>query len=321
MYSSEMQIQLYEKLHRDLGDVITTLLDDPDVNEIMVNPDGKLWIGSNQKGMCYFDDLSYQQTVSVIQGVASIHNQAISQHAPSLEVDLPLFRSMKGERFTAQVPPIVAAPSFTIHKRTEQVVYSLQEYLDAGRISLHQSEVLVDLIQRRQNILVCGDPASGKTTLMNALILTAIQCDPTQRFLILENLSELQCPAVNKVSLLATENMTLRDLLRLSLRMRPDRILVGEIQGNEALDLLKAWSTRRWGGIATLYAQGAEEALQKVIDFTLEAGLMAPPISLFKQAVQAIVSVEPIGHHKGFVRDISTIEEDLHGHFTFKKLD
>lgn len=320
MYCSESQIQLYEKLYHDLGGVITALLDDPNVNEIMVNPDGKLWIDSNQKGMCYFDDLSYQQTISVIHGVAGIYNQVINQYAPSLEADLPLFRSMKGERFTAQVPPIVAAPSFTIRRRVEST-YSLKDYVNSGRLSHNQLEVLVDFMQRRQNIIICGEPGSGKTTLMNALILAAIQCDSTHRFLILEDRNELHCPAVNKVSLLTSEKMSLRDLLRLSLRMRPDRILIGEIKGSEALDLLKMWSISCCGGIVTLHANGAEEALQKMMDFTMEAGLMVPPISLFKQAVHAIVSVEPVGSQKGFVRDISTIEEDHHGHFTFKKWD
>jgi P-type conjugative transfer ATPase TrbB len=319
MILSESQRRLYEKLNHDLGEHITTLLTDSDVNEIMVNPDGKLWIDSSTRGLLHVNNISIAQAFSVINGIAGIHNFVVAQHNPRLEAELPIYGSMRGERFTAQVPPIVSAPSFTIRKKSE-IIFVLKDYIKTKRLTEKQAVVLADLVKERKNILICGGPGSGKTTVTNALILEAALCDPNQRFLILEDLPELQCSAPNKVSMLTSDDVNMTGLLRAAMRMRPDRILIGEVRGAEALDMLKAWNTGCPGGICTVHANGAEEAIQRISDLSMEAGLSVPPTQLISHTIHAIVSVERQENKKGFIREILSLGGYQNDKFKFEKL-
>jgi P-type conjugative transfer ATPase TrbB len=319
MHLSESHRRLYEKLHNDIGEQISLFLEDRDVNEIMVNPDGKVWIDSSTRGLFHSYDLNRAQVFSIIHGIAGIHNFVVTQQNPRLEAELPFYKSMRGERFTAQVPPIVSSPSFTIRKKSE-VIFSLEDYIKTNRMTEKQSNVLKTLIKTRKNILVCGGPGSGKTTVTNALIVEAVKNDENQRFIILEDLPELQCSAFNKVAMLTTDNVNMTGLLRAAMRMRPDRILIGEVRGAEALDMLKAWNTGCPGGICTIHANGCEEAIQRITDLAMEAGLTVPPIQLVLHTIHAIVSVDRQGNQKGFVRDILSLGEYKNGKFEFKKL-
>jgi len=316
---SESQRRLYEKLHHDLGERIIALLEDRDVNEIMVNPDGKMWVDSSTRGLFYLYDLNRSEVFSIINGIAGIHNFVVTQHNPRLEAELPFYKCMRGERFTAQVPPIVSSPSFTIRKKSE-IIFTLEDYIKTKRMTVKQSEVLQELIRKRKNILVCGGPGSGKTTVTNALIVEAVKSDPNQRFIILEDLPELQCSALNKVAMLTSYNVNMTGLLRIAMRMRPDRILIGEVRGLEALDMLKAWNTGCPGGICTIHANGCEEAIQRITDLAMEAGLTVPPIQLVLHTVDAIVSVARHDNQKGFIREILSLGEYRSEKFEFKKL-
>jgi type IV secretion system protein VirB11 len=198
MNSPESQRRLCEKLYHDLGEAIVACLNDKKIHEIMLNPDGQLWTDSHEDGLLSVAHLPSTQAFSIIHAVAGFHNFVITQHNPQLEARLPFFKSMQGQRFIAQVPPIVSAPSFTIRKQSE-VIFTLNDYLHSGRLTQQQDFVLRDLVQKRKNILICGGPGSGKTTLINALILEALRQDDKQRLLILEDLPELQCPSSNKV--------------------------------------------------------------------------------------------------------------------------
>jgi len=317
---TESQLRLYEKLCRDLGNTILQSLEVTDINEIMVNPDGKMWIDSSKEGLVQAGELLPQQVYSIIYGVAGIRDFVVSQHHPRLEADLPCYKAMKNERFTAQIPPIVSGPSFTIRKRSESI-FKMEDYIQTGRMSKRQADVLRDLIKERKNILVCGGPGSGKTTVTNALIIEAINYDKTQRFLILEDLPELQCKALNVVAMLTTNDVSMTALLRSAMRMRPDRILIGEVRGKEALDMLKAWNTGCPGGICTVHANGAEEAIQRILDLSMESGLIAPPLQLLSQTIDAVVSVTRQGNQKGFIHEILSLKRYQNGKFDFEKLD
>lgn len=316
---SESQQRLYQKLYQDLGEEILSLLEDADINEIMLNPDKKIWIDSCTKGLVHVSNMDASQAHSIINGIAGIHNFVITHQNPRLEAEFPIYKKMRGERFTAQVPPIVPAPSFTIRKKSE-IVYTLDDYLKSHRITDSQAEVLIKLIQERKNILVCGGPGSGKTTVTNALIAEAVKYDPTQRFLILEDLPELQCTAPNKVSMLTCDSVDMTRLLRAAMRMRPDRILIGEVRGAEALDMLKAWNTGCPGGICTVHANGAGEAVQRILDLAMEAGLVVPPLQLVKHTINAVVSVTRRESKKGFVHEILSLGEQKDGNVKFEKL-
>ncbi len=316
---TESQNRLYEKLHRDLGSDILEFLRDKDINEVMVNPDGSLWTDSSTFGMVKQSSLSRSQSFSIINDVAGIHNFVVTQHSPRLEAELPVFKEMKGERFTAQIPPVVSAPSFTIRKKSE-IIFELDDYVASGRLTKKQSELLTELVQQRKNILVCGGPGSGKTTITNALIIEAVKSDSNQRFLILEDLPELQCNAPNTVPMLTTETVNMTSLLRAAMRMRPDRILIGEVRGAEALDMLKAWNTGCPGGICTVHANGAEEAIQRITDLAMESGLTVPPIQLVRHTIDVVVSVKRNGSKKGFVNEILSLGEFENAKFNFKKI-
>ncbi|MBV9576352.1 MAG: P-type conjugative transfer ATPase TrbB [Gammaproteobacteria bacterium] len=316
---SESHLRLYAKLYRDLGDDIIQFLHDKEINEVMLNPDGKLWIDSAAKGLQFSHYVDRAQAFSIIHSVAGIHNFVVTQHVPRLEAELPFFKAMQGERFTAQVPPIVSAPSFTIRKKSD-VIFKLDAYLASNRMTLEQADILKKLIRERKNILVSGGPGSGKTTVTNALIMEAVKCDENQRFLILEDLPELRCDAPNTVAMLTSNEVSMRGLLRAAMRMRPDRILMGEVRGAEALDMLKAWNTGCPGGICTVHANGAREALQRILDLSLEAGLNVPPVQLALQTIDAIVSVIRQQNKKGFIQEIVRLKDYKNEQFIFEQL-
>lgn len=316
---SESQRRLYEKLYRDLGEDILRFLHDKDINEVMLNPDGKLWVDSSSKGLLEVSNLSRSSAFSIINDIAGIHSFVVTQHSPRLEAELPCYKIMQGERFTAQIPPIVSAPSFTIRKKSE-IVFKLEDYIETKRLTAKQAHVLKDLIVNRKNILVCGGPGSGKTTVTNALVVEAVRSDMNQRFLILEDLPELQCEAPNHVAMLTSDEVNMTGLLRAAMRMRPDRILIGEVRGAEALDMLKAWNTGCPGGICTVHANGAAEAVQRILDLAMEAGLTIPPIQLVLHTIDAVVSVTRKGNQKGFINEILSLGEYKNASFTFKKL-
>jgi type IV secretion system protein TrbB len=312
--------RLYEKLYRDLGGEVIAGLESQEVNEIILNPDGKLWFDHVSRGLLCVGAMIKTQAFSLLNSVAGIHSFVVSQHCPRLEAELPHFQAMHGERFTGQVPPIVSAPCFTIRKKSS-VVFTLQDYIGAQRMSVRQAEILRGLVLERKNVLVCGGPGSGKTTITNALIAEAVQHEANQRFLLLEDLPELQCAATNKVAMLTSAEVDMTGLLRAAMRMRPDRILIGEVRGKEALDMLKAWNTGCPGGICTVHANGTEEAIQRVLDLAMEAGLTVPPIALLLHTVDAVVAVVRRGSQKGFISSIAKLKEYRNDKFIFEKLD
>ena len=316
---SATQHRLYEKLYDDLGNDIASLLQCTDVNEIMLNPDGTLWIDSATTGLTQYGHLSRSRANSIINAISGINNVVITNHNPRVETELPFFKTMNGERFSAQIPPLVSSPSFSIRKKTP-VVFTLENYLATKRVTPKQIAVLQQLINQRKNIVVCGGPGSGKTTVTNALIAEAIKVDPAQRFVILEDTAELQCSAANKLTMLTTKAITMNELLRVAMRMRPDRILIGEVRGKEALDLLKAWNTGCPGGISTIHANGPLEAIQRIVDLALEAGLSQPPITLVLHTIDAIVFVSRENYQKGFIKQIVALKEYVDEKFIIEEL-
>lgn len=316
---SETHHRLYEKLYRDLGDDIIEALNNHAVNEVLFNPDGRLWIDSSLDGLICIAELTPAQGLSIINDVAGIHQFVVNQKTPRLEAELPFYKAMRGERFTAQVSPIVRSPAFTIRKKSE-TIFTLEDYIETGRMTVKQADVLKGLVAERKNILVCGGPGSGKTTVTNALILEAEQLDKTARFIILEDLHELQCRAMNQVAMLTSIDVTMTQLLRAAMRMRPDRILIGEVRGAEALDMLKAWNTGCPGGLCTVHANGASEAIQRILDLAMESGLKHPPIALVRHTIDAVVSVVRQDHQKGFISEILTLKDYQHEEFIFETL-
>lgn len=284
-------------LRTAMGADIAEALDDPKVIEIMVNPDGRLWL--DKLGIGRFDTdkmLTPSEGERVVRLVASHINQDVTVHSPIISAELP----GNGERFEGVMPPVVTAPCFSIRKGAV-AVFTLADYVDAGTMTDAQSEALQFAVSSRQNILIVGGTSSGKTTLANALLSEV--SDTGDRVLILEDTRELQCEAKDTVALRTHgKNVTLADLVRSTLRLRPDRIIVGEVRGPEALDMLKAWNTGHPGGIATIHANSAKAGLSRIEQLILEGALVVPR-ALIAEAIDVIVFISG----RGSKRRIETI--------------
>lgn len=248
-----------EKLRRDLGPIIEAALADPKTVEIMLNADGKLWQERLGEKMRCIGTMSSSRAEAVIKTIAGFHGKEITRLKPTLEGELPL----DGSRFAGQLPPVVHAPTFAIRKKAVSI-FTLDQYVESGIMTSLQCKAIKAAIVSHRNILVIGGTGSGKTTLVNAIINEMVAFDPTERIFIIEDTGEIQCAAENCVQYHTTLEVTMTMLLKTTLRMRPDRILVGEVRGAEALDLLDAWNTGHEGGAATLHANNPLAGLTRL---------------------------------------------------------
>jgi P-type conjugative transfer ATPase TrbB len=274
-----------EKIQRELGVKICDLLNDPQVIEVILNADGILWVERLGKAMETLGAFSTTQAEALIYSLAAYHSTTITRENPILECELPPY----GARFEALIPPVVASPVFTIRCRASQV-FTLTDYVADGILDEHQKKQLEAAIRERKNILVAGGTGSGKTTLANALIAEIVQAHPEHRLVIIEDTAEIQCAADNAVLLHATDTVDMLRLLKATMRLRPDRILVGEVRGPEALALLKAWNTGHPGGVATVHANSATAGLIRLEQLIAEAS-PTPMSVLIGEAVDLVVSI------------------------------
>lgn len=258
-------------LRTALGPAISGFLDDPTIVEVMLNPDGRLWVDRLTDGV---EDtgahLAPADGERIIRLVA--HHVGAEVHAamPRLSAELP----DTGERFEGLLPPVVAAPSFAIRKPAV-AVFTLADYVSAGIMTRVQADCLARAVGDRSNILVVGGTSTGKTTLVNALLAEVARGG--DRVVLIEDTRELQCAAPNLVSLRTKDGAaTLSDLVRSAMRLRPDRIPIGEVRGGEALDLIKAWGTGHPGGIGTIHAGSAIGALRRLEQLIQEAVVTVP---------------------------------------------
>ena len=237
----------------------------------MLNPDGRLWIDRLSEGLSDTGErLSAADGERIVRLVA--HHVGVEVHtgAPRVSAELP----ETGERFEGLLPPVVAAPAFAIRKPAV-AVFTLEDYVAAGIMAEGQAEALRVGVATRANILVAGGTSTGKTTLTNALLAEVAKTE--DRVVIIEDTRELQCTAPNLVAMRTKDGVaSLSELVRSSLRLRPDRIPIGEVRGSEALDLLKAWGTGHPGGIGTIHASSAIGALRRMEQLIQEAVVTVP---------------------------------------------
>ena len=219
--------------------------------------------------------------------IASSLETTITRERPVVEGELIL----DGSRIEGLLPPVVAAPTFCIRKRAS-AVFSLADYVEAGVMSARQRDLASEAVQGRKNVLVVGGTGSGKTTLVNALIGAVTELHPADRIVLIEDTVEIQCAAENVVALRTSPDVSMRDLLRATMRLRPDRILVGEVRGAEALDLLKSWNTGHPGGIATVHANGSLAGLVRLEMLIREAGVAGGMETLIGEAVDLVIAIE-----------------------------
>jgi P-type conjugative transfer ATPase TrbB len=276
-------------LRSAMGPAIAQALDDPEVIEVLLNPDGSLWFdklgaGRSPTGL----SLTAQDAERIIRLVAAHVRLEVHSGAPIISAELP----ETGERFEGVLPPVVRAPTFAIRKRAIGVI-PLSRYVDENILSTEQAETLAAAVVMRKNILIAGGTSTGKTTLANALL--QVMARTGDRVILLEDTIELQCLSDDHVPLRTKPGVTsMAELVRCTLRLRPDRIVVGEVRGAEALDLLKAWGTGHPGGIATLHAGSARGALTRLEQLIQEV-VVTVPRALVAEAIDLVVYIEGRG--------------------------
>lgn len=284
-------------LRTAMGPTIAAALADPLVVEVMVNPDGALRLdrlgeGRSDTGVRY----DPAQVERIVRLVASHIGAEVHATSPIVSAELPAREEGRaGERFEGVLPPVAPAPCFSIRKPAERL-YTLADYVGDGVMNGGAALLLTQAVLERRNILIAGGTSSGKTTLANALLAEMASLD--ERVILIEDTRELQSPAPDTVALRTRAGgVTMADLVRSTLRLRPDRIIVGEVRGPEALDMLKAWNTGHPGGIATVHANGAEAALFRLEQLVQEA-VVTVPQRLIAEAIDIVVFIAGRGRQR-----------------------
>jgi len=308
--------RLLEKLRRDLGSCVLDALADPQTIEIMLNADGNLWQECLGKKMLPIGKMVPSRAEAVMRTIATCLDSTITRKNPILEGELPL----DGSRFAGQLPPIVHAPTFAIRKKAS-AIFSLERYVDEKIMTAQQRKVVVKAVQDHRNILVIGGTGSGKTTLTNAIIHQMVEEDPDERIFIIEDTGEIQCSAKNFVQYHTTLEVTMMHLLKTTLRMRPDRILVGEVRGPEALDLLMAWNTGHEGGVATLHANNAKAGLDRLaMLISMNPESPSPIEPLIGEAVHMVIHITKTPEGSRKIQEILGVSGYAAGKYKTRKL-
>jgi P-type conjugative transfer ATPase TrbB len=300
--------RLIRKLQDALGERLCIALDDPTVVEIMLNPDGRLYIERLGHGIAPAGEMDRSAAEIVIGSVAHVLNCEVDDDRPILSGELPI----GGHRFEGLLPPVVSAPSFTIRRRASRLI-SLDEYVASKVMTAHQASVICNAVSSRLNIVVSGGTGSGKTTLANAVIGQIVESSPGDRLVILEDTAEIHCSAENAVALRTSDGVDMARLLKSTMRLRPDRIIVGEVRDGAALTLLKAWNTGHPGGVTTIHSNTARSALQRLEQLTAEVS-QQPMHEVIGDAVDLIVSIERTGRSRR-VTDILHVERYAVGQY------
>lgn len=302
------------KLERDAREILSAL-QDPETVEIMVNADGRIWQEKLGQKIQHIGHLQSAQAEAIIKTVAGFHNKEVTRHNPIIEGEFPVDNS----RFAGQLPPIVTSPTFAIRKKAIKI-HALEQYVETGVLSAKHEKVIKEAVRDHRNILVIGGTGSGKTTLINAIIHEMVLNDPDERIFILEDTGEIQCQASNFVQYHTTLDVNMTQLLKTTLRMRPDRILVGEVRGPEALDLLDAWNTGHEGGAATLHANDALSGLTR-LESLISRNPSAPKeiMPLISDAVDMVVHIArtPQGRH---IKQIIEVQGFKKGSYQIRQL-
>jgi len=305
--------RLVRKLEDALGLDLCATLDDPAVVEVMLNPDGRIFVERLGEGIREAGTMLPGTAEIVIGSVAHALRSEVDGERPIVSGELPI----GGHRFEGLLPPVVRAPTFTIRKRASQLI-ALDAYVASSVMSDGQADALRHAVASRRNIVVSGGTGSGKTTLANAVIAEMVRVSPDHRLVILEDTAEIRCAAENAVALHTSDTIDMARLLKSTMRLRPDRIIVGEVRDGAALTLLKAWNTGHPGGITTVHANTAASALRRLEQLTAEASRQ-PMREVIGEAVDLVVSIERTATGRR-VREILEVEGFVDGRYQTRPL-
>lgn len=300
--------RLERKLREAMGASIFAELDDPLVVEIMLNPDGQVFVERLGAPMRLIGKLARDAAETIIGAVAHALGTQVTVDQPIISGELPI----GGHRFEGLLAPVVQSPVFCIRRRATQL-FSLESYISYGILSEGQASTIRHAVKSRLNIVVAGGTGSGKTTLTNAILAEIAAMSPEHRLVILEDTAEIQCAADNAVYLHTSDEIDMARLLKSTMRLRPDRIIVGEVRDGAALTLLKAWNTGHPGGIATIHANSATAALTRLEQLIAEVSPNPMP-EVIGEAVDMVIFIErtPTGRK---VQDLLQVEGFRQGEY------
>lgn len=287
------------------------------VTDMMLNPDGNVWVHRAGRGKEMVGQMAPAAAEAFIGTVASTVRGAVTRDNPILECELPAVAPFNGARIEALIRPMVAAPSFAIRFKAT-AIYSLDDYVRDGIMTPAQRAILWDAAVRRLNVLVSGGTGAGKTTLLNGTILDFSLASPLHRFCVMEDATELQCTAPDAVIMRTSDTVSLQRLLKAAMRLAPDRIIIGEVRGSEALALLKAWNTGHDGGASTVHASNARSALVRLEQLIQEVSL-ASQREQIAEAVNLIVHIGKVREAPGRrVQEIVAVHGYVDGQYQFE---
>ena len=308
LYHNDQYTRLEAKLKRELGEAILNLLAEEGVEDILLNPDSTLWVKRRGAGFVQAGTMPPATAASALGTIAAWRGTVLNHEHPILETELPL----DGSRFEGVVQPVVRQPVFAIRLRPRKV-FTLDEFETAGILTgmgdisnrarqqedfalavrgLRHAEIIRAAVRARKNILVVGATGSGKTTLLNGILDAIAELTPLDRVISIEDTTELQCRVRNYLDLRAVGDVTMLECLRASMRLKPTRIVVGEVRGAEAHTLLKAWNTGHPGGLGTVHANGALLGLTRLESLVAE-GTDTPQQQLIAETVDLVIFVDP----------------------------
>ena len=302
------------KLRREMGEQVRSAMDDPQVVEVMLNPNGSVWTDKLGKGMEYLCDMSDVQALQMLGTIAHMLGTVINANNPKVEGELP----GDGSRVEGVIPPIVPHPVFNIRKRASSV-YALEQYVMEGRSTGEDIGLLREAILSRKNILVVGGTGTGKTTFVNAIINEMKLLTPQHSLIILEDTPELQCTMDNFIPMRTNSDVSMQELLKITMRQRPDRIIIGEVRGKEALDMLKAWNTGHPGGVCTVHANDARAGLLRIEQLISEVS-ETPMRDLVAEAIDMVVFLVRDPKIGPKVSELISVEGVIDGQYIFRDL-
>ena len=279
------------KLKQDLGPLVLSALSDEEIYEILLNPDGILWVDGYQ-GKREYGMMAAEAAKNLINTVASVSDEIVTHKNPSFSGELwvEINEDFKLFRFQAFIPPVVTYPAFAIRKRAGQVI-PLKDYVKDEIITPEQERIIKESVEQRKSILVVGGTQSGKTTFCNAILDCIAQTHPQDRVIIIEDTHELKCNVKDSLTMRSSPSRSMNDLIFDSMRIRPDRIIIGEVRGKEAHCLVKAWNTGHPGGVSTIHANSAQSGLLRLEQLIMEAGV-APVPQAIAEAVNLLVFIQ-----------------------------
>ena len=282
---------------------ILPFLQDDEIFEVYINPDGKIWTDGFKGRKFTGLKMPPEKVKQIILNVAALTNQLVTDEKPALDADIPSNAFFDKCRFEGNLPAIVPAPSLNIRKHPKKI-FTLDDYEAQGTLTAVQKEAILKAIHDKKNIIAAGGTKSGKTTLLNALLAEISKLN--DRIIMIEDTPELQCTAEDCVSMRTTRTFSMSDCLRSVLRMTPDRIVVGEVRGGEALALLDAWSTGHGGGCSTVHSNSAKDTLLRLENMTARVS-QNPQQTTIGQAVNLIVYLKYAGN-KRIIEDVIEVD-------------